>query len=121
MNKIFSFTDNQAGAPNYYPNSFSGPEPEARAANLQPAYKLTGDVERTDTGSTEDNFSQAADFWNNVLDAAARKRLSSNIAGHLANASPFLQERAVKNFSQVSAEFGSQLSEGLKMHRSAKM
>jgi catalase len=55
------------------------------------------------------------------LDEAARKRLVDNIAGHLVNAASFIQERAVKNFSQVSADFGKQLTEALKLQRLAKM
>jgi catalase len=115
-----TFTDNQGGAPNYFPNSFSGPEESQTVRSIQKPYVLTGDVARIDSGN-DDNFTQATDFWNNVLDAAAKKRLVENIAGHLINASGFIQERTVKNFSQVSAEFGQQLSEALKLQRLAKM
>jgi catalase len=113
--------DNQAGAPNYFPNSFRGPEECPRANKLAPPFKVTGDVHRFETGVSEDNFSQPGDFWNNVLDDAARKRLVDNIAGHLRNASQFLQERQVKNFSQVSAEFGKMLTEALKLKKSANL
>jgi catalase len=107
--------DNQNGAPNYYPNSFCGPEEERRASKLQPPYKVSEDVVyRYDSGSTEDNFSQAADFWNNVLDDKARNRLVANIADHLRNASEFIQERAVKNFAKVNCSFGKELSIALK-------
>ncbi|CAO1328780.1 unnamed protein product [Diamesa hyperborea] len=115
------FTDNQAGAPNYFPNSFSGPEQSQRAKVLQPSYKLSGDVHRHDSGTSEDNFSQATIFWNTVLDDSARKRLVSNISGHLINASTFIQERAVANFAHVSADFGAQLTDALNVKRSAKM
>lgn len=114
------FNDNQGGAPNYYPNSFGGPEPSQRTRDLQGPYKLSGEVYRYDSGD-EDNYSQPALFWSNVLDDAARKRLVSNIAGHIVNAKEFIQERAIKNFSQVSAEFGQQLREAINLKRSAKM
>lgn len=114
------YNDNQGGAPNYYPNSFGGPEPCQRTRDLQGPYKLSGEVYRYDSGD-EDNFSQPAIFWNNVLDDAARKRLVSNIAGHVVNAKEFIQERAIKNFSQVSAEFGQQLREAINLKKSAKM
>lgn len=114
------YNDNQGGAPNYYPNSFDGPEPSQRVRDLQPPYKLSGEVYRFDSGD-EDNFSQPTLFWNNILDEAARKRLVSNIAGHIVNAKEFIQERAIKNFSQVSAEFGQQLREAINLKRSAKM
>lgn len=71
--------NNQGGAPNYYPNSFSGPEPILRAAVLEPPLKVSGDVYRYDSGN-EDNFTQPRIFWNSVLDDTARERLVSNIA-----------------------------------------
>jgi catalase len=116
-----NFSDNQGGAPNYFPNSFSGPEECQRTHKLAPPYKVTGDVYRFESGTTEDNFAQPADFWNNVLDVEARKRMVSNIAGHLCNASPFIQERAVKNFGQVNTDFGKALTEALKIKRSANL
>jgi catalase len=66
---------------------------------------LQGDVERYNSAD-EDNFSQVKDFWGRVLNVEERKRLASNIGGHLKNASPAIRERAVKNFGQVHEEFG---------------
>lgn len=114
------FTDNQGGAPNYFPNSFGGPQESERARKLQPRDRVGGDVYRISTPH-EDNFSQPSVFYNKVLDADAKARLISNIAGHLSAASPFLQERAVKNFSQVSSDFGSRLAQALKLKTSAKI
>lgn len=114
------FNDNQGGAPNYYPNSFGGPEPSKRTVDLQAPYKVSGEVYRYDSGE-EDNFSQPAIFWSKVLDEAARKRLVSNIAGHLVNAKEFIQERAINNFSQVSSDFGQQLRDAINLKKSAKM
>lgn len=112
--------DNQAGAPNYYPNSFGGPEPVQRARDLEPPYKVSGDVYRFDSGD-EDNYSQATIFWDSVLDEAARKRLTDNIADNLSNALVFIQERAVANFAQVSPECGKLLEQALKKKRSEKV
>lgn len=114
-------TDNQGGAPNYYPNSFGGPEPSVFAHKLQNTQQpCVGNIHRFETPD-EDNFSQATVFYRKVLDAPARQRLVNNIVGHLKNASQFIQERAVKNFAQVDADFGRLLNEGLKLQRSAKM
>lgn len=113
-------TDNQGGAPNYFPNSFGGPAESPFVRGIQKPYKVTGDVFRFDSGD-DNNFAQATDFWSNVLDDAARKRLVDNLSGHLVNAAPFIQERAVKNFSQVHVDFGKQLTEGLKLKKLAKM
>ena len=106
-------TDNQGGAPNYYPNSFSGPKESLRASLSQPPFKVSGDVYRYDSGN-EDNFSQATEFWDEVLDEEARKRLVQNIANHLMDADQFIQERAVANFTQVNREFGQMLMVALK-------
>ena len=51
---------------------------------------MTADVGRFNS-SDEDNFSQASDFWNSVLDGAERERLVDNIASHLCGAQQFLQ------------------------------
>lgn len=114
------FNDNQGGAPNYFPNSFEGPQECPRTKKLQPSYKLSGDVNRFDTGD-EDNFSQASVFFNTILDEGAKKRLIENMGGHLANAQPFIQERAIANFSKVSLELGKGLTETIKLKKSAKM
>lgn len=116
-----TFTDNQAGAPNYFPNSFSGPAECPRALKLTNVTKVSGDVCRFESGESEDNFAQATDFYNVVLNAEERQRLVDNISGHLVAASQFIQERAVKNFSQVSADFGQKLADALKLKRSASL
>lgn len=87
---------------------------------MQQPYKVSGEVYRYDTGD-EDNFSQATTFWNTILDEEARKRLVSNMAGHLINAQSFLQERAISNFSKVSADFGKALTEAINLKKTAKM
>ncbi|XP_053675260.1 catalase isoform X1 [Anopheles nili] len=114
-------TDNQAGAPNYFPNSFSGPQPCPRAHKLQNSeLKVSSDVYRYESGD-EDNYTQATAFYRRVLDDAGRKRLVNNIVVHLKNASPHLQERAVKSFALVDSDLGRQLTEGLKLHRTASL
>ncbi|KAL5291766.1 CAT family protein [Megaselia abdita] len=115
------FNDNQGNAPNYYPNSFNGPEESPRAKRLEHVTRLDNNT-KTDRYSSgnEDNFSQVTDFWLNVLDEGARGRLVNNIAGHLVNASPFIQERAVHNFARVHYDFGRRLTEQLRKAKAAK-
>ena len=50
-------------APNYYPNSFSGPE--AQTAKLDSQFSVSGDVARYNTAD-DDNFTQVGDFWRKV-------------------------------------------------------
>lgn len=103
-------------APNYHPNSFSGPQVDASVKTLCPSFKVAGECQRIDTGD-EDNFSQAKVFYQKVLDKDAKKRLISNIAGNLKDAEQFIQERAVNNFRQVDPELGSKLAEELALAR----
>ena len=44
-------------------------------------------------------------------------RLVRNIAGHLKDASDFIQQRAVRNFSQVDPNFGGRIASLLQEHR----
>lgn len=114
------FTDNQSGAPNYYPNSFNGPQECERARKLNPPERVTGDVYRHSSGD-EDNFSQASVLYSKVLTAEQKVNLANNISGHLKNASTFIQERAVKNFSQVSSELGSRIAQNIQLKTSANL
>lgn len=114
------FSDNQGGAPNYYPNSFGGPKESERARKLSPSEQITGDVYRISTPN-EDNFSQAGLFYSKILNAEEKTRLANNISGHLAAASQFIQERAVKNFSQASSDLGRRIANNLKLKTSANL
>ncbi|KAM5138572.1 catalase-like [Mantella aurantiaca] len=98
--------DNQGNAPNYYPNSFGGPE-ESR--EFLPSYfRVSGDIARYDDCS-EDNVSQVRAFYLTVLDSAERQILCQNIAKSLAGAQPFIQKRAVKNFTDVHPDYGARV------------
>jgi catalase len=97
-------TANGAGAPNYFPNSFRGAQPNPESAKWH-GDSVTGQVERVDTGD-EDNFSQCGEFFNSVLDQGARERLTDNIAGHICEAQPFIRDRAIRNFAAADKEYG---------------
>jgi catalase len=113
-----TFNTDYAGQPNYFPNSFSGP------ANVETAveskFNLSGEVARYNTAD-DDNFSQVSNFWTKVLNEEERARLVENIAGHLKAAQPFIQDRAVKNFTQAHPDFGSRLRAALDKHVSASL
>lgn len=104
---------NQDGCPNYFPNSFSGPQECPRAQRLQPRYNLSGDVDRYDSGQTEENFSQATALYKNVFSDAEKQRTVENIVAHLKDAAGFIQERAIKMFTQVHPDLGSKVASGL--------
>jgi len=107
-----TYDDNDGPLPNYWPNSFLGAvEKSPRMQSNSEA--VTGDVQRHDSGN-EDNYSQVTSFWLNVLNETSRERLVSNIAGHLRQAAPFIQERAISNFTNVHPDFGTRLRAALK-------
>lgn len=103
-------TDNQDGAPNYYPNSFSGPEHDTKYKTS--TFAATGDVDRYNSAD-DDNFTQAGIFYREVLSEDEKNRLCDNIAGHLVGAKDFIQERAVKNFAQADPDYGRRIKERL--------
>lgn len=101
-------TNNQAGAPNYFPNSFSGPVDNRKY--LDHVTNISGDVARWNSRD-EDNFTQVGIFYNKVLNEEEKFRLCDNIASHLCNAQPFIQERAIKNFSSADLKYGEKIRE----------
>ncbi|XP_061176323.1 catalase-like [Saccostrea echinata] len=111
-------TDNQGGAPNYFPNSFSGPKDDPAGCEMCP-FTVSGECRRYNSAD-EDNFSQVNIFWNKVLKPEERDRLVENIGNHVINAQQFLQDRAVKNFGQVDPEFGKKLQAYLDSMRGGK-
>ena len=76
------------GAPNYFPNSFSGPEPDAE--HVEPPFQVTGDVSRHDQGDDTD-FDQPRTFWNVILKDEDRHFVIKELSASLKSAQPFLQ------------------------------
>lgn len=56
-------------------------------------------------------------FWHKVLTEDEKARLIYNIAGHLKNASDFIQQRAVRNFTQVDPECGGRIAQLLQQYK----
>ena len=54
---------NLGGAPNYFPNSFGGPDDKCEFKECP--FKVSGDVQRYETGN-DDNFGQVTTFWTKV-------------------------------------------------------
>ncbi|XP_064571525.1 catalase [Zonotrichia leucophrys gambelii] len=96
-------SDNQGGAPNYYPNSFTGPEDQPQLKESR--VFASGDVQRFNSAN-EDNVTQVREFYLKVLNEEERQRLCKNIAEHLKDAQLFIQKRAVKNFHDVHPSYG---------------
>lgn len=108
--------DNQDDAPNYYPNSFSGPKDDQKHSDH--VFHMSGDVAKYNTAD-EDNFTQVGTFWRDVLNEGEREDLASNIAGHLKDAKDFIQKRAVANFAAADPEYGRRIQEKLNQYKKA--
>lgn len=111
--------NNQDDAPNYFPNSFSGPQHNPAKYNECPI-QVTGDIKRYDSGD-EDNFTQVGIFWRETLDEQMRCNLIENMSGHLINAADFLQVRAVNNFTKCDADYGRRLQQALNELKAKKL
>lgn len=110
-------TMNQEGAPNYFPNSFSGPRDGKQF--LESKFTVTPDVGRFNSAD-EDNFTQCGIFFRDVLNKDEKFRLVDNIASHVINAQEFLQERAIKQFGCADPEYGRMLRERIGHYKSLK-
>jgi hypothetical protein len=67
----------------YAPNSFGGPQASDAAGD--PSWPVAGEIVRAayTRRRDDDDFSQARDLYEKVLEREARQRLVSNIVGHL--------------------------------------
>lgn len=108
----------QDDAPNYFPNSFSGPQEQRHEAHVGLKYE---GIEGRYQSSDEDNFSQPAIFWSKVLDEKEQNDLVANMAGHMKDAQKFIQERAIGNFAKVSADLGQKLREAVDAYKSSQL
>ncbi|XP_001943641.1 catalase [Acyrthosiphon pisum] len=109
--------DNQGSAPNYYPNSFSGPEQQPHFK--MSSFNVSGAVAKYDS-SNDDNYTQAGLLYRNVLPKDEQTRLVENITDNLKHAADFLQEKAIYHFTQIDDGLGKQLRENLKLAKCSK-
>ena len=56
-------------------------------------------------------------FWRKVLTEEEKTRLVNNIAGHLKGSTDFIQQRAVRNFTQVDPEYGGRIAKLLQQYK----
>ena len=67
------FDSNGGSAPNYYPNSFGGPEPGIQAA--EPTYEVSGKVARQPYTHPNDDFVQPRNLYRKVMTDQDRDNL----------------------------------------------
>lgn len=108
------FDGNEGGKPNYYPNSFGGPEPLLDAS--EPPFDVQGFAARHPYNHPNDDFVQAGDLYRKVMTKKDQDNLIGNIVTHLCNANKDIQIRQTKIFYKADQEYGRRVAEGLKLN-----
>ena len=107
--------DNSGGEPNYYPNSFGGPEPEPDVA--EPALEISGRAARQPHVHPNDDFVQAGTLYSKVMTDEDREHLVGNIVDHLGGANKEIQLRQTVLFYRAHPEYGTRVASGLGLDR----
>ena len=102
---------NSGGGPNYYPNSFGGPEPQPDAG--EPPFEVSGLAARHPYTHPNDDFFQAGELYRRVMTDEDRDHLIENITTHLCNAQKRIQLRQSAIFFKADPEYGRRVAKGL--------
>jgi len=103
--------DGGGSGPNYWPNSFGGPAPEAAAK--EPPFPVDGLADRQEYGHENDDFEQAGALYSKVMSEQDRANLVGNIVDHLAGAQKRIQLRQAAIFYKAAPDYGSRVATGL--------
>ena len=99
------------GSPNYYPNTFGGPEPGPSAK--WPSVNVSGDAGRHAYIHPNSDFVQPRALYERVMTDVDRDHLIGNIVDHLGGAKKEIQLRQTALFYKVHEEYGKRVAEGL--------
>jgi len=102
---------NSGGEPNYWPNSFGGPEPDPKAG--EPRFDLSGQAGRYRFTHPNDDFVQAGTLYHKVMSDQDRDHLIGNIVDHLGKAQKRIQLRQTALFYKANQDYGRRVAEGL--------
>jgi len=108
---VMAFGDNSGDGPNYYPNSFGGPEPTADVA--EPPFDVSGQAARQPYIHPNDDFFQAGELYRRVMTKKDKEHLVGNITTHLCNAQKRIKLRQTAIFYKADVEYGSRVADGL--------
>ncbi|MBE3092829.1 MAG: catalase [Actinobacteria bacterium] len=103
--------DNGKDTPNYYPNSFGGPEPDP--GMLEPPFDVSGQAARHPYIHPNDDFFQTGELYRRVMNDEDREHLVGNITTHLGNAQKRIQLRQSAIFYKADQEYGERVARGL--------
>jgi len=103
--------ENSGGGPNYWPNSFGGPEPDPTTG--EPPFNVSGTAARTTYPHHNDDFEQAGVLYRRVMTDEDRAHLVGNIIDHLKGAQRRIQLRQAALFYKADPEYGTRVAEGV--------
>ena len=109
----FMRTDSGGASPNYWPNSFNGPEPDISAK--EPPFEIYGEADRYPYSHPNDDFVQAGNLYRDVMTDQDRENLIDNIVDHLGGGQKRIQLRQTALFFKADPEYGRRVVEGLKL------
>jgi catalase len=104
---------NGGGGPNYWPNSFHGPEPDISAK--EPPIEISGQADRYQYTHPNDDFVQPGNLYRDVMTDQDRENLVGNIVSHLVGAQKRIQLRQTALFFKADQDYGRRVAEGLKL------
>ena len=108
----FMRTDSGGGAgPNYWPNTFKGPEPDISAK--EPTIEISGQGDRYPYTHPNDDFVQPGNLYRDVMTDSDRENLIGNIVDHLSGAQKRIQLRQTALFFKADPDYGRRVAEGL--------
>ncbi len=107
------FDNSGSGVPNYYPNSFGGPEPHQKSG--EPDFEVSGIASRQEYAHPNDDFVQAGELYRTVMTDKDRDHLISNIVGHLGGARRRIQLRQTALFYKADPDYGRRVGRELKL------
>jgi catalase len=99
------------GGPNYFPNSFGGPEPDPGAG--EPRFEVAGPAGRYAFTFPNDDFVQAGNLYRQVMTEQDRRNLVGNIVDHLGGAQRRIQLRQSALFFKADRDYGQKVAQGL--------
>jgi catalase len=103
---------NSGGSPNYWPNSFNGPEPDILAK--EPPIEISGKANRYPYTHPNDDFVQPGNMYRDVMTDQDRENLAGNIVSHLGGAQKrILRQTAL--FFKADPDYGHRVAKGLKL------
>ncbi|WP_277811454.1 catalase [Chromohalobacter canadensis] len=111
---------NKVSDPVYAPNSKGGPAADGERYPTDSTWEANGQMVRAPYALRKDDndYGQANDLINKVMDDAARDRLVNNVVGHVSGGveEPVLS-RVFEYWKNIDAEIGRRIEEGVKAGR----